>query len=151
MLTMGDLPDVNVWVALGVPDHPHHAAAAAYWRAASGRRLRFCRTTHLGMLRILSQPAAMRERALDTRSVWLAGQQVLAQPGVAMEAEPAGLDALLARWTDTLRWPARMWTNAYLAAFASAAHLRLVSFDADFARFPDLHWLHLTPTPSEAA
>jgi predicted nucleic acid-binding protein len=38
-----------------------------------------------------------------------------------------------------------MWTDAYLAAFAITSGSRLVSFDADFARFPGLHFLHLKP------
>ena len=38
-----------------------------------------------------------------------------------------------------------MWPDAYLAALAQTANLRLVSFDADFARFTGLQWLHLTP------
>jgi predicted nucleic acid-binding protein len=38
----------------------------------------------------------------------------------------------------------RNWTDAYLAAFAVSASLRLVSFDADFKKFPGLDFLHLS-------
>jgi hypothetical protein len=27
----GDLLDLNVWLALVVPEHPHHGAARRYW------------------------------------------------------------------------------------------------------------------------
>jgi hypothetical protein len=45
-----DLPDVNVWLALGLPDHPHHNRALAYWNNAAGQRVVFCRITALGMV-----------------------------------------------------------------------------------------------------
>jgi hypothetical protein len=37
----------------------------------------------------------------------------------------------------------RHWTDAYLAAFAKAGGLRLVSFDGDFTRFGGLDLLRL--------
>ena len=37
--------------------------------------------------------------------------------------------------TNQAALPTRLWTNAYLAALAQSAGLRLVSFDKDFARF----------------
>jgi predicted nucleic acid-binding protein len=40
--------------------------------------------------------------------------------------------------------PHSLWTDAYLAAIALAAGCRMVSFDSDFQRFPDLNFLHLT-------
>lgn len=39
--------------------------------------------------------------------------------------------------------PARLHTDAYLAALAIANGWRLVSFDRDFERFQGLHWLPL--------
>ena len=41
--------------------------------------------------------------------------------------------------------PHHLWTDAYLASFAIACGCRLVSFDADFVRFPGLNFLHLQP------
>jgi Tol biopolymer transport system component len=37
------------------------------------------------------------------------------------------------------------WTDAYLAAFASASDCRLVAFDGDFQRYPGVEFLHLRP------
>ena len=45
--------------------------------------------------------------------------------------------------SDTADFPNRLWTDAYLAAFAITTGCRLVSFDADFQRFPALLLLHL--------
>ena len=52
----GDLPDLNVWLALVMPEHPHHSAARQYWDGmadamAQGQRLWFCRSTMLGLVR----------------------------------------------------------------------------------------------------
>ena len=59
-----------------------------------------------------------------------------------MQAEPAACEATL---NKLLRpgTPARLWTDAYLAAFAAAGGLRLVTFDKDFARFGELARLQL--------
>ena len=40
---------------------------------------------------------------------------------------------------------ANLWTDAYLAAFAKCAELRLVTFDKGFTRFPGLDALILAP------
>ena len=38
---------------------------------------------------------------------------------------------------------ARLWADAYLAAFAMVGTFRLVTFDRDFTRFSGLELLHL--------
>ena len=39
---------------------------------------------------------------------------------------------------------ARLLTDAYLAAFAGSARLRMVTFDKDFGRFQGLDYLRLS-------
>ena len=39
--------------------------------------------------------------------------------------------------------PSRMWSDAYLAAFAVTGDLRMVTFDRDFNRFTGLNCLRL--------
>ncbi|MEA2558637.1 MAG: hypothetical protein QOH06_141 [Acidobacteriota bacterium] len=34
-----DLPDINVWLALGVADHAHHQRARSYWYEEAGLNL----------------------------------------------------------------------------------------------------------------
>ena len=46
-------------------------------------------------------------------------------------------------WLARARSARDFWTDAYLAAFAKCAGLRLVSFDAGFSRYPGLAWLLL--------
>jgi toxin-antitoxin system PIN domain toxin len=134
----GDLPDVNVWLALAVQEHPHHGRARAYWAEASGQtpeaRLWFCRVTMLGLLRLLCQPK-MGKGALSAAAAWKLYQRFRAVPGIALLAEPAQTEAQLHEFATHGALPPRLWTDAYLAAVARAGGLRLVTFDHGFQRF----------------
>ena len=55
----GDLPDVNVWLALLNPQHPHHASAVGYWDQAGAPRIFLCRITMLGLLRLSTHKLVM--------------------------------------------------------------------------------------------
>lgn len=138
-----DLPDVNVWVALALKNHPFHARAHEYWRTDSASALSFCRTSALGFVRVCSMRATVGEPFTHSES-WNAYQGWRRQPGVAYLEEPEGLESLLGGWAQSGIVTPRTWTDAYLAAFAIRAGVRLVSFDADFRRFPGLDSLHLS-------
>lgn len=142
----GDLPDVNVWLALSVTRHPFHAQASAYWQAVceAGTPLWFCRSTMLSLVRLLSQPRVMGDAALSLPAALAVYQQWVDTPDVALLPEPVGVDqqlqSLVGSSAQTL--PSRLWTDAFLAATAQAAGLRMVTFDVDFKRF-NLSRLHL--------
>lgn len=148
----GDLPDLNVWLALVVAEHPHHAAARHYWDEqqavpALGPRVWFCRSTMLGLVRLLTQPKLMGEGVLGLADAHAIYQQLRQTEGVGFVSDAESADALLASWVinnGQAPLPARLWTDAWLAASAESAGLRLVSFDADFARFPLTRRLHLS-------
>jgi predicted nucleic acid-binding protein len=59
--------------------------------------------------------------------------------------EPAGLDVCLGAFCNLGRTTPNLWTDAYLAAFAKCAGLRLVTFDQGFSRFKGLELLTLKP------
>jgi hypothetical protein len=82
----------------------------------------------------------MRKQTLTPTAAWKKCAEFLALPEVGLIAEPAGLDEQLRKFCDLGRTSPNLWTDAYLAAFASCAGLRLVSFDQGFSRFagPDL-------------
>jgi toxin-antitoxin system PIN domain toxin len=136
-VSTGDLPDINVWLALAVQEHPHHAAARAYWTdvQAEGASLWFCRVTMLGLVRLLCQPKVVGEGALAPAAAWAAYQRFRAVTGVGLLSEPEGSDLQLHALVAQSPLPARLWTDAYLAALSRAAGLRLVTFDRDFHRF----------------
>jgi len=142
---MPDLLDANVWVALSVTDHVHHQRSLDYWGASDVSEFAFCRVTQLALLRLLSNRHLLGDSALDGHAAWEALRVWRASPLVTYIEEPPALDEILGAWGGQLDVRGKQWTDAYLAAFATAAGVRLVSFDSDFARYPGLSWLHLEP------
>lgn len=138
-----DLPDVNVWLALTVPDHPHHARARRYWHEESSAEVAFCRMTALASLRLLTNRTVMGGEPLTVPAAWSLYRELRALPEVTLVREPEGCEKLLETWTLGESPSALLWTDAYLAAFASAGALRLVSFDRDLTRFEGLDLLRL--------
>ncbi len=133
-----DLPDLNVWFALVLREHPFHPRARAYWGQAQNPS--FNRTTALGLLRLLTNPKAMDGKPLEVGEAWT----------LYREARLAGVPSWrsLRGWKKPWRpWcgkaSPRLWTDAYLAAFARAGGHRLVTFDRDFLRFPGVQVLLL--------
>ncbi|MGQ0510099.1 MAG: TA system VapC family ribonuclease toxin [Betaproteobacteria bacterium] len=144
-LRAGDLPDLNVWIALSVDNHVHHDRARRYWREEGAQvpKICFCRQTVLGFLRLLTQPKLMGAATCSPAQAAARYEALRALPEVALAPEPAGCEAAFLGYARTPGFPARLWSDAYLAAFARSAHLRLVTFDADFARFEGLACLRL--------
>ena len=137
-----DLPDINFWLAVVDENHVHHQAAKRYWREAASTQLFFCRVSMLGFLRLSTQPRVL-SRPLATREAWQTYRRFLALPEIQFRREPENLETIFALISQRSDLPHSLWTDAYLAAFAIADGCRLVSFDADFHRFPDLSFLHL--------
>lgn len=138
----GDLPDINVWLALAFEEHPHHEAAKAYWISARTPAepqravpLWFCRVTMLGFTRLAMQPKVVGKGALDMMGAWTRYRAFVARPGVGLRDEAPHTETALHAIASRGDLPARLWTDAYLAAFAQASGLRLVSFDKDFQGF----------------
>lgn len=141
--------DANVWLALAAEAHTHHERAKAYWQKEAAPAAAFCRVTELAFLRHLTNKAIMGEQVLTPAAAWKKRTEFLALPEVQRLAEPAGLDAQLAKFCDWGRTSPNLWTDAYLAAFAKCAGLRLVTFDRGFARFIGLNLLVLRETPGQ--
>jgi uncharacterized protein len=138
-----DLPDVNLWLALTDPNHSQHSAARRYWDEIRADSLAFCRITMLGLLRLATSTTVMQGRPFAQGQIWGIYQTYLTMPIVLFLPEPAELDSTFSSLTEGPDFPHRLWTDAYLAAFAITSGCRLVSFDADFSRFPQLNFLHL--------
>ncbi len=138
-----DLLDVNVWLALAVEAHTHHARAKEYWQKGAAPVTAFCRITHLAFLRHLTNKAVMGGHRLTLSAAWAKSAEFLALPEVALLSEPAGLDDQLERFCQTGAGSPNWWTDAYLAAFAKCAGLRLVSFDQGFSKTAGLDLLLL--------
>jgi toxin-antitoxin system PIN domain toxin len=138
-----DLPDVNVWLAASVADHVHHQRARYYWYEEASDQLAFCRVTALGFLRLTTNATVMSGQPLTVAQAWKAYEAFRRLPEVLLVDEPEDCESWLERWALEERLTPRQWTDAYLAAFAGAGGLRLVSFDGDFTRFDGLELLRL--------
>ncbi len=139
-----DLPDLNVWLALADPDHQHHGRAARYWEDESLSEIAFCRVTMLGLLRLLTHPTVMGGNPFSVAEAWSAYEAFAALPEISHIGESLAADEQFSRWTKSHDFPAHRWTDAWIAAVAHSANARVVSFDADFASFDSLRFLHLT-------
>lgn len=133
-MTSSLLPDINVWVALNFSRHEHHAAANRwYMRLPESDLLVFCRQTQLGLFRILSLAAVMQQDALTQRACWAIFNRWAGTGQVRWADEPRGLTDALRTATSADEVSPKMWMDAYLAAFAEAAGLRLVTLDKALA------------------
>ena len=136
----GDLPDLNVWLALMNANHPHHGAAKNYWDSLAGARMFFCRITMLGLLRLSTNKAVMGGVPYTTAEAWQAYRKVAAMAEVGFVAEPLGIESAMEQLTQSKGFTHADWTDAYLAGFARLAGLCLVTFDSGFSKYKDLSW-----------
>lgn len=139
---MTDLPDVNVWLALVDENHPHHERAREYWVQESRTTIAFCRVTALSFLR-LSTHTKVLSRPLTEVEAWDIYQRYRIEAHVAFIEDSADIDAQFRKLSCADDFEHHLWTDSYLAAIAHYRRCRVVSLDGDFARFPDLEFLHL--------
>ena len=95
--------------------------------------LYFCRFTQLGLLRLLTNTAAMGPDVMTQSQAWAAFDALVADSRNRLLNEPAGLDPIFRRHTSSHRSETKQWADGYLAAFASVAALQLVTFDRPLA------------------
>jgi len=127
-------PDVNVWVALNLDGHAHHAAAKEWYEALPAAwTLIFCRQTQMGLFRFLTTAAVMQGEALTMQGCWQLYDQWVATGQVAWADEPMGLEETLRSLAGGAAASRKIWTDAYLAAFAEAGNLTLVTLDRALA------------------
>jgi toxin-antitoxin system PIN domain toxin len=145
MSTTADLPDLNVWLALIWPEHIHHQHAVQYLEQQAADQVLFCTVTALGLVRLVCQPKLMGTAVRNAAEASDLLNALFQQPGVQMaEPDHDGWEV----FHQLLRGgalPARLCTDAHLAALAIANGWRLVSFDRDFERFEGLE--RLVPQP----
>ncbi len=138
-----DLPDVNVWLALTDERHVHHQAAKHYWNEQRADQIAFCRVTMLALLRLVTHPKVMSGAPFTHEEAWNIYRTFRSLPITRFLSEANTLETTLETLTANHDLPHRLWTDAYLASFAISNSSRLISFDTDFMRFPDLDWLVL--------
>jgi toxin-antitoxin system PIN domain toxin len=134
-MTKRCFPDVNVWFALAVADHPHHRPALAWWNQETSL-VGFSRLTQLGLLRLLTTAAAMGGQPLANEEAWRVYDGFLADARVRLFAELAPIEDLFRSCSSTRQASPKLWADAYVAAHAAASHAMLITFDQAFSQFP---------------
>ena len=133
-MTKRSFPDVNVWFALAVADHPHHRPAIAWWNEASSLS-GFSRLTQFGLLRLLTTASAMGGQPLTNEEAWGVYDGFLSDSRVRLFPELGAIEDLFRSYSSAPQASPKVWVDAYLLAHASANHATLVTFDQAFARY----------------
>lgn len=128
-------PDINVWIALTTQRHVHHVDATRWFDSFAGSaRLFFCRFTQLGLLRLLTSEAVMgADEVLSQTEAWAVYDRWMDDERVALLDEPAAIEDEFRSLTQSRQAAPKDWGDSYLAAFASAAQLTVVTFDRTFS------------------
>ena len=137
------LPDVNVWIALAAERHTHHRVARHWFGNLPDEKLTFCRVTQLGFLRLLANRHVMQEEVMSPDEAWQAYGALRLDRRVGFALEPNELPETWQAFTAGPRTSPNLWTDAYLCAFAHAAQLTLVTFDAKIPSREDVSCLLL--------
>jgi toxin-antitoxin system PIN domain toxin len=126
-------PDLNVWIALTYTKHVHYDSAQGWYKALpEDVQLCFCRFTQIGFLRLVTTQAVMGDEVLSQAGAWHLYDEWLREGGASYMEEPPTVEAMFRSLTQTRIVAPKDWADSYLAAFASASDLRLVTFDRGF-------------------
>ena len=136
----GELPDVNLLLALAWPNHQFHRQAREWFAGDSDRTWHTCAVTQLGFVRLSSNPAYTPHAKTPLEASLLLATMT-AHPDHRFVAESSSLDSpefsLIARNLQGYR----QVTDAGLLHLARDRGLRLVTFDRRLeviCPFPDL-------------
>jgi len=121
--------DINVWLALVWGRHADAETARSWFRRTEDQQFFFCRFTQLGLLRLLTTEAVMGRDVKTMSGAWEIYDQCMDDDRIAFLPEPAAIDSRLRAFSKSRQPSPKVWADAYLAAFASTAGLRLVTFD----------------------
>jgi len=127
-----NFPDTNVWLALVWERHSHAGTAQAWFNGCVGEQFFFCRFTQIALLRLLTTKAVMGKELRTMAGAWEIYDRCCADERIAMLAEPEGMDLKFRNLARSRLSSPHVWADAYLAAFASTAGLKLVTFDKAF-------------------
>ena len=134
--TSSAFPDVNVWLALTFQAHQHHEPATRWLRTTASSRIYFCRVTQMGLLRLLTTQAVMREEILSQPQAWTAYDAWYKDDDrVQFVDEPSLIERMFRELSRDPRQTAPgHWADAYVMAFAQLIGATLVTFDRHLAR-----------------
>ena len=131
--------DTSVWLAAIFERHPFHGIARqSLQQATLNQPAVFCRATQQSVLRLTSTAGIARtygESPLSNRGALITLDTLQALQQVAWRDEPPGIFGLWRTLAAADSASPKVWMDAYLAAFAIAGGLRLVTLDRDYKNF----------------
>jgi len=121
--------DANVWLALLWNRHIHAERAREWFEEADEEQFFFCRFTQLTILRLLTTEKIMGKDTKTMSEAWSVWDRVWADTRIAFLPEPDDLEKEFRSRSRLSSRSPKVWADAYLLAFASAAGLKFVTFD----------------------
>jgi len=135
---LSHLPDINVWIALTFSAHPHHQQAATWFGKQATGSCSFCRMTQQGYLRLISNAKIFGDDAQTLPKAWKSFDTLMSDERVMFRAAPDTVEQEWRLLTGKKQFSAKIWNDAFLAAFAKQGGLKLVTFDKGFRRYSGL-------------
>ena len=136
------LLDSSVWIALAIERHTFHPKAQIFFdEKTEPQSLLFCRATQQTLLRLLTTDSILRAYGMITltnQEAWDLYDSLESHSKVGFMTESVGHDRLWRELSALKTTSPKVWMDSYLAAFAIANDLTVVSLDKDFAQYPGL-------------
>lgn len=140
------LCDGNLWLALALSGHVHHHAASSWLETVDRpESICLCRATQQTFLRLLTNSAVLAPYGnppLTNNEAWAAYQALLSDDRIVFQGvEPPELESIWRQLACRDSASPKLWMDAYLAAFALAGGLTMVTTDRGFTQFSGLELL----------
>jgi toxin-antitoxin system PIN domain toxin len=115
-----------------------HNRIAADWFDEREETMYFCRFTQLALLRLLTSEQVMGSDVRTQQEAWQAYHRWFEDERVAFHREPESpeFETIFQELSSRGAHLPKLWADAYLAAFAKASGLTLVTFDRGFQAMP---------------
>ncbi|MFT4125538.1 MAG: hypothetical protein QM662_04835 [Gordonia sp. (in: high G+C Gram-positive bacteria)] len=132
------LLDVGVWLAAVHGNHVRHPQVA-HWFDSATDQLAFCRITQNGLLRLLTNSAALGPDVCTRSQAWSVLDGLRSDERVIWVDEPPGTEAAFRALSAKNDTSHKLWTDDYLAAFAQVADAEFATLDHKIAaRYPSV-------------
>ena len=139
------LADANILLPLLLSEHEHHEPVLRWFDHLSAGQVHLCRVVHLTLIRLLGNPAILGKRALSASAAWTLIDELMEDERMEFAPEPSSLALVLPKLFRYSVPTNKLVGDAYLAAFAIAAQLRLATLDQGFQQFKEVDLELLSP------
>jgi uncharacterized protein len=126
-------PDVNVWMAVLLPEHIHHDVVKLWWNSDDSDSMCFTRVTQISVLRLLTTSSLMNGKPLTMKTAWKTYDRLFVDDRVSYIPEGPDVDRYFRRYaSDDVPSP-KVWADSWLLAMAESHSGTIITFDARLA------------------